>query len=420
MYKTIALAVGRRRCFLSVATLVATLLAATESRAQRAVWASERSGGRSTIDTRIGALAIRASIEPSGHGRRVTLVFRNTSDTLVTHVDGRLEVLGRTCASLELVRPISPFAVVVTESICDAPPASTDPNWDLNQPIELVLRLNGSGDASAERVPIGFVRYAGWPTSNDPATAGRLFQMMSAQREPALAPLIEDIRAQALALAGPVSNDSPAYRVAVARAIAHFIVRSGIRYQQFGDAYLGQWPSGGTTSYPAETLAYGWGACDDFAVLAGFLLHSLHVPSLTYSSPGHAANLVVLARWRANRPRPALDPDLRSLAVEGQCGADRCWLVPFDTSTVDATSSVGSLLATSRTWWLRARDARDAHVVLASWSVGGAVPSAHLLGRPWLGAEPNVRIVMPDARPATNADRQIASASSPVLSRRTN
>ena len=401
--------------FLSV--FVGCWIAAADASAQEREedfhYASERSGGSSSVIIDSLPWQIRVDLERVWRENRsfeqvVHVAVRQSSgqtmepsnDDIILSVSG----INADCSNPQILRDFDRTAQVHFTFRCHPMvwgPSYNDRVWDFNQPLSLSMRNMHHPTRPFRSWPIGYLRYTGWPLSWSADDWGTLAMLMATHHLPGLSSVVDGIRRDAERRLGHMINDSAESRYALAEAIVRFTISNGLEYANGGDAYHGRWPSLGTTNFPAETLAYGRGACDDFTVLAAYFLSSLHAPFAIFSAHTHVASAVELARWLPSERRPVFSEYLSRYAIEYECEGARCLYLPLDLSLVAREKDTISFFAEGARLWsagLFTNLFGGVAVVLSSRRRGLVQPSETLLGRSWLGSSSEARVIPPRFR----------------------
>ena len=329
--------------------------------------------------------------------RRVIVEVNNRSTINITDLTLRVTGVETECQFIHRIERIAAQESMTVTTVCrrSHQTPTIHEAWDLNQPLTLYVNFYAGYTWITHQFAIGYLNYYGWATSWDAEDGGVLYTLMAKQASPGLAPFVRSIRVRAEQLYGHDLDSSPESRVAVTRAITEFFLTSGVHYVLGGDAYQGRWPAAGTTNFPAETLAFGWGACDDFAVLANFFLHELNVPFATLSSSGHVASMVEIARNRRSRPHTQVAQGLSHLFIHASCDNERCLYLPLDLSQIRTAMTTYALLRESHVMWKQAFASPEGFVLVPSWRRNMVVPAGTMLGQSWLGSDAHVHVTLP-------------------------
>lgn len=400
----------RFRLSFLMALMVCWFLRARVAEAQQAPYngyASERSGGRSSVRIESPPWFMRVNLEFTWHQPFEAIVrveaqrsafSSGSGDQIVFSVSG----INASCSGPQTVGRLNSGSQMRLEFRCQQVVSGfpVDAVWDFNQPLFLTLRDVSDPVRPVRTWPIGYLRYHAWPLSWDTLDGGILVALMASQHAPGLESFIEEIRRDAERHLGRPLDDSVESRYAAAEAVARFTFAVGMAYLSGGGAYYGRWPVHGTTNFPAETLAYGGGQCDDFAVFGAHLLSALHVPFAIFSGGTHVASAAELVRWHATDPRPPVPDRLAAHLIEHECSGDRCFFLPLDLSVVSETKNTEEMLARGAEVWRQGLFTASAGgaVVISSSQADLVQPFGTLLGRNWLGSSSEVRIVPPRFR----------------------
>lgn len=325
--------------------------------------------------------------------RQLSFMIRNTATVPVRALSIQVTGLNARCQALAPESFLSPDATVQRETQCVLIRHGfrTERQWDLNTPLQLSVDLMLNTEHLTFTLPVGYLRYYGWATSNDVGEATLLMLAMTRGGQ-GMHAQIEEIRRDARGLLGRAWDGSADARLATIEAITRFVRRARLLYRLGGDSYHGHWPSTQTTNFAAETITFGGGACDDFAVLGGHILRRLGIPFAVIATVMHVANLIEIARVRANDTRPILPAAVINNAIELPCQHDRCIYLPMDLSLVARHREGNDVVIASMQLWRETLRTPHGFILVSSEDPERRVPVGTLLGQTWLGADSRVRV----------------------------
>lgn len=358
-------------------------------------FARDRSAGRGAVEIVEESLRIRVTTAPEPGDLApplgVEVVVGNTSSERIDSVEVTVASPDGPCGSARLA-PIDRGLDRRVHLTCERRlrPQAIDPVWDLNAPLSLTLRIVHGSRVTESTHPAGYLRYAGWPTEIRYGAALGQFLAMARAPAPALDGEVATLRARIERRLGRPMDGSPAARAAAGAGLLEYLAERRFRYVRDNDEYYGPWAATGTTNFPAESLAYNEGACDDLSTLAAFFFTRLEVPFMLLGSDGHYGVAIEVSRGEAQSSQA-----LREGVVQGRCGEEPCALLPVDATHLSDTRDPALLLARSRETWASRLNGRGRLQSLSSEEPAGLSPREVPEGRSWLGWSAQLRVLPP-------------------------